>query len=966
MNDFFEKTKEVDVLRKLEQPNGRDLQRVMEIIRGDKELTRYFYDKNERGALGMGWLELLDGAGEFKELERKEGRIVERVKALYLVDCASIKPKVVLSIVKKVEARDPWIQGKMLEAILAMPEDESVHGISVVMKYLGERDYKVWYFTGEPAAKLMVKLFDKQIQEALGIAKALLDVWRPGEKEAGVFETIRSKFATHEYKELMFEYYSNVWEKQPFEATRLLVDIYDKYLEECIKEKDYDTSEYLGVSVEDLEDIQRLEYDLDAIIMKAICESGRTVIKNEPKKVSELLEDLEKRNKGIFHRVEMYLLRFVQEGTEKERINNIIGNQKFIENPLYKYEHRRLLNEKFGEVGEEARKAFIEWIKKKKITEERKKEVEEWCQKNSKPLPDFEKWENQRKGEELYLVRDKFSDLYEGYKNKSGLSDGALAPGRMVSEAHFVSPEEGSQYSSEKMGKDNVEIVVNYLLEPKNYEGKDKVSGWGTAKDALAASFKTDVKKRSMEYLKVDFRKLERLDPEFLEELLYGVSEAVRDGIFKKDGWERLIDLAGEIVATKNKEKEWRDCFLAILWVLRDGFGEESNRIAFDETIIRKFWFVLKDLVGYNYDEKLESEEDPVQRRCRSIQGGAFKEVVLLGIACKKDFATVFENFLRKEMGEVYKFVAKEVKRSEVNCTFGFDFARIYWLDKEWVESNIESIFNEKMWDAVWGTYVSWGRPSPKGFELLKKKGKYGQAVDLLGTPNKYEFGKKPEEGLVEHLMIGYFNGWVNLNDELLKKFFEKATAKLRGKAARFLTTGFKSMNEEGGEEKEKVATRMTTYWEKRIATMREKPEENIEEAVEFTGWVKDTLLGPKETLELLEKTLDLSGGKFGQMRDVREFIGRICELGKGNELIALRCLKKATADENMRVSWARYEERLKEFLEQISKLPNEYENVEDVLNEAVEVADLYGRIQPDKFREIWEKLNKRLRESKV
>jgi len=26
----------------------------------------------------------------------------------------------------------------------------------------------------------------------------------------------------------------------------------------------------------------------------------------------------------------------------------------------------------------------------------------------------------------------------------------------------------------------------------------------------------------------------------------------------------------------------------------------------------------------------------------------------------------------------------------------------------------------------------------------------------------------------------------------------------------------------------------------------------------------------------------------------------------------------------------------------------------------------LYGRLQPDKFRGIWEKLNKRLRESKV
>ena len=65
-------------------------------------------------------------------------------------------------------------------------------------------------------------------------------------------------------------------------------------------------------------------------------------------------------------------------------------------------------------------------------------------------------------------------------------------------------------------------------------------------------------------------------------------------------------------------------------------------------------------------------------------------------------------------------------------------------------------------------------------------------------------------------------------------------------------------------------------------------------------------------------------------------------------------------------MTWARYEEKLVEFLEQIGALPNDYENIEDILNEAVEVADLYGSLQPDKFREIWEKLNKRLRESKV
>jgi len=54
------------------------------------------------------------------------------------------------------------------------------------------------------------------------------------------------------------------------------------------------------------------------------------------------------------------------------------------------------------------------------------------------------------------------------------------------------------------------------------------------------------------------------------------------------------------------------------------------------------------------------------------------------------------------------------------------------------------------------------------------------------------------------------------------------------------------------------------------------------------------------------------------------------------------------------------------EFLGQISELKNDYENVKEILSEAVEAADLYGRLQPDKSREIWEKLNTRLRESEV
>lgn len=950
---FYKATRELDELRKLEVPTAANLYVTQKIIRGDEKLTRYFYEESKHGPLSVGWLELLDGAKEFADLWTKEPSIIARVKALYLVDCASIKPEIVLAIIKKVKAKDPWIRGKMLDAILAMPETLAVQGMPVVLEYLRRRQYEDWFFLGEPAAKFMVKVVERYPKEAFEIARLLLHVWRPAEKEAGVFETIRSKFAAHEYRELLFDYYKKVWEKQPFEATRVLVDIYDKYLDECIKEKNYDVSEYLGVSLQDLEDIRRLEYDLDAIVMKAICEAGREVIKKEPETVTELLEDLEKRNKGVFHRVEMYLLRFVSAGAQKGRINKIIGNQKFIESPLYKYEHRRLLNDKFGEVNEEVKKAFLGWVDKQKITEERRKEVEKWCQKNNKELPDFEKWENQAKAEELYLVRDRFSDLYEGYKNNSGLSDDALAPRRMVSEAHEVSPEEGSPYSSEKMARDNAEIVLDYLLEPKNYEGSEKVSGWGTAKDALAASFKADVKKRPMEYLRQGAEKLENLPAEFLSSLFYAVWDSVRDQSFGKEGWADLIDLAHKVVQAKQKEEQYRNCFSAMLSTLRDGFSERENKIEFDEEKVRKFWEIIEPLVHFPIEDtsRLSEEKDPVQLGCNMVAGQALELMVPLAIVCKRDFEDWWQKYLKEERRKCYHYVLSKIRQPGVNYVFGLDFARIYWSDKEWLEENIENVFCDELWDETWGTYVSWGRPSPNGFKLLVEKRKYDRAVELLGKPNQFKFQKKPEEGLVEHLMIGFFNGWIGLDSDLLKKFFEKGSAELRGQAAHFLTTGFKSVNERGGEEKEKVAERMKKYWGKRLAAMKEKPDENKDEAIEFTGWVEDTLLDAETTLQLLERTLDLSGGRIGKMGDARDFVDGVSKLGKGNELLALRCLKKAAVDENMHMPWADIQEPLVQFLETMVESP------ENIRREAKEVADLYGRYHPDKFRGVWEKL---------
>jgi len=946
MKLFYENTIILDGLRKLTAPSVADLKKVLSIIKDDVELTLYFYD-----VLDPGWVELLDEAGEFAGLREKETGMIGRYKAHYLKQCAETKAEAVLSIIEKNEAQDVNIQGTLLGAIVRMPEETAVKGVDLVVKYLSKREYKLWYGIGEIAAELMVKLVANHPDKAFEIAEALFDAWVSEEKTYG--KDIVAKFSEYDYGKLMLEYYKKVWEAQPEQAIRVLVKILNRCLDALDKDKGDDASRYFGYGLElgDLNEIDMQHPGIKTVLVKGICEAGKVLIDKEPEKVSDLLDLLEGTKRVIFLRIAMYLLRFVKSGTEKERISKFVGNKEYFKeyNPCW-YEHRRLLNDKFDDVSDKAKKAFVKWVAKPKLTDALIKKEEKWYRENNRPLPDFEKWENHAKAEELYLVREKFKDEYERYKQAAEVkNDSVLAPRKTVSEARFVSPMEGSPLSPEKMERMKTDEVVDYILDPKNYEIKKKPENWREPKDALVSTFQGDVKKRTLEYLRVDANKLERLKPEFLASFFYGA----REGSFSEDGWKLLIELAAFVVEKKKKEEGYGNCFHAILDSLQVGFSREEDKIEFDEAMVRQFWGVVNTLVHFPVEDRSRfgEERDPMQMLCIQVPGQALELTILLAVVCKNNFGNYWENNLKPEMKKCWEFVLREIRDPGVNCMFGIEFARIYWLDCEWVEQNLDMILSDDLWDEIWGTYVSWGRPSPECFKFLVEKRIYGRAVQKIGENNrKYKFGKEPDEGLVEHLMIGYFNGWVGFEDEVLKKFFEKATAELRGKAARFLTTGFKSVNEEGGENKDRVAVRMREYWSKRLSAIKGNPKENEKEAVEFTGWVEDSVLPAKETLELLEQSL--GGEKIGEMRNAKSFVEGISKLGKGNELLALRCLKLASADKSMHTPWERIQEPLVRFLEGIDELP------ENVRSAGREVADLYGRYNPDKFRGVWQKLN--------
>jgi hypothetical protein len=875
----------------------------------------------------------------------------------YLTNIAAKTPDEVLEVIFNIETKNPWVITACIEILSAMPNEKAAIGVKIVKKLLPrskQPSHWNWIWGGVKAAKLMIKLAETHIDEAFKLAWVLVDAWEATDEYK--LKDMVAKFEEHDYEELIFKYYNKLFEVDAFKATGILTKILERYVKEASERDDYDVSSLFYIRIQNLEEVDRGMVGILGILVKGICEGGKVVIEKQKGKVKELLNYLEMLDKAIFYRIEMFLLRHIPKGVEVERINRIIANKKFLEEPGYEYEYKYLLRDKSDDISNETKDAFVEWVKNKTVTKEKRKEIEEWCKEHEEKVPDFDKMENWQRAEELYLVRDKFNDIYQQYVKKAGVEDESkLAPRRMVGETRCVSPMEGTPLTSDEMAKKSAEQVLDYVADPQNYEEtKKKRTVFREATDALRATFKEDVKKRSNEYLKCDVNKLKKLPMQFLTSLFYGIEEIVREGSFNKQEWRLLIHFASLVVWEKNKEQSYKDCFSEILSVLHEGFGGGKGKLEFDESIARQFWEILKRLIYFpaiKIDEKSE-ERDPMQLMLRQVAGKAMELTVLLGLVCKKQFEEYWEKELKTEMSKCWEYVLDSIREPGVNCIFGNEFSRIYWLYEDWTKESLDLMFSKELWDEVWGTYTSWGRPSPNGFKLLTQKGKYEQAVNELGTENKFKFGKNPEDGLVEHLMIGYFNGWIELGDSVLIKFYEKAPTKLRGKAAKFLTTGFKEVKQEDEAEKEKATIRMRKYWKGRLEAIQKDPQKNVEEAIELTGWVEDSLLPAKETLELLEQSLALSDGNIGEMRDARDFVEGVCNLGNGNELLALSCLKKAAGDKNIHMPWSRIQEPLVSFLERIDGLGEEVRSV------GKEVADLYGRYNPEEFRKVWEKLN--------
>ncbi len=651
---------------------------------------------------------------------------------------------------------------------------------------------------------------------------------------------------------------------------------------------------------------------------------------------------------------------------QKKRINEIIANNELRTGPGYKYEYYLLFNKQYEGVFDDVKRDFLSWVDEQKVEDEN--DFGEWFEKvngRKHTKSDLAKYEDGMRASKLFLIKENFKKEYEKYRNSSGKSDTEIAPKPRVGTARFISPSEGTPLSEEEMSKMKTEEVIAYIIDEDKWKDKKSISFFNTPEEALLSAFGMAVKQKVEDYINLKSSDLIKLRPKFLTYYFDGIWIALREKKVAEVNWQIILDSVKTIISKKITSEDYEYCFRAILDLI--GYKLEQKTAKEHHELI---WGIIKPLTKYQYDSDIivepEAEKDPYDECINCVQGKAFELAIRFGLGCKKEFPDYYEKTLSEQLRDVFDFIANENSLAKVVCVFGIWLVQLHWMEEDWIVNNLDLILNEEdiqRWDAVWGSYVTWGRPAPEAFNLLAEKGKYKKAIERIEEENLFTYQKNPEEGLAEHLIIAFFNQWIEFEDENLKRFFDKSPTKLRGYAARFMTTGFKVVSEDTGrtkDEKEAIGKRLQLYWQSRLDEISKKSDENIEETVEFQIWVKDSLIEPEETLNLLYKTLELSRGELGELVYNVELVEGICDAAKGNEIKAIQCLMMAFKNPEMRMYSQESKENLNTFIDSIIEFPDDYPDIVNIRKETINLIDTIGRLCPD-LREDYEKFYTRL-----
>jgi len=391
---------------------------------------------------------------------------------------------------------------------------------------------------------------------------------------------------------------------------------------------------------------------------------------------------------------------------------------------------------------------------------------------------------------------------------------------------------------SNKSAKELFDFLKEWRLPSDSQFGPERISYEGLSNEVANLLIEDHQK-----YAET-FYSIALLRSEFAVALL---EQLAKDEKASKVPWDLCIELCEKLLREESilqsmsrvEGETWVWARNRIVDLLEEGIKKPERAIPIDcLPRVRDLLLLLSD----DPDPDLESDrpkegwsghEDPATVAINHVRPEALSNLILYALhrikLIGKTEEDSFEGPGPQRIEEIVreKLTQKLDKKDDpswaVHSIYGRHLWMLYWLDKDWVEANIDKIFPEKETDenisyyvAAWDSFVVFNPFNTAMIEMLYPK--YARAIDYLSKGYKTETHLRPAESLSGHLIWEYLISDKDIPTSsgeitLLEKFFESVKPEHRGTACRV----FWRILEDSQPDIEKYWPKARNFWEWRV-----------------------------------------------------------------------------------------------------------------------------------------------------
>jgi hypothetical protein len=268
------------------------------------------------------------------------------------------------------------------------------------------------------------------------------------------------------------------------------------------------------------------------------------------------------------------------------------------------------------------------------------------------------------------------------------------------------------------------------------------------------------------------------LPPYYIYQMLIGFSTAVRGG--QAVSWNPLLTFIDDLtepdtfwagIGDEPRERLWIVRWSAEL--INNGFEKQGADLIRDngdriETLLLRF-------EQRTPQDERSGRGDLFTDLINSPKGVTYEALISYSVASfeasgdkkwKKSIQNVFDRRLQDPENRSYEYWT----------TLGSYLQSLYYLDREWVKSNFDSIFpqsNTEVWEYAFSGYLAWSSVVHEHlYKLAREHADYAKALT-------HSFSNEHvAERAVQHVCVGYLAGWELLDDasSLIRAVIDRGT----------------------------------------------------------------------------------------------------------------------------------------------------------------------------------------------